>query len=143
MSSTPERKYSDKLQTALDDGTIELPPDIKTQFEPFSAYRAVTMKEPRPLRREDFNSQIEKGVALDERNWESYSCSCFVNLDELNIAMHLPRKNKKIAKGTIRNDYGAIYCEGSDTHVHWFLYNDCDPSKMFEIIEAEDLLKRS
>ena len=139
----PQRKYDQVLQQAIDQNVIVFPEHVETHFEPVQVYRAVSMQKNqpvRPLNRSDFNSQVEnvrigKPIPCDERNWVNYSCSCFVDLQELSLAMKLPRKSKRIAIGRIDEQYGSCLKDIETTHIHWFLYEDCDPSPLFYVEE--------
>lgn len=71
--------------------------------------------------------------------WEgrisSYSCSCFLNLEEMHMNAKFPRKNKAIAKGVIRKEFGPIDINNDTSHVDLYLYEDVDPSDEFEVVE--------
>lgn len=56
-------------------------------------------------------------------------------MDEMHQQTKFPNKNKAIAKGIIKCEYGPIVINELTSHVDWYLYNNVDPSKEFEVIE--------
>lgn len=57
----------------------------------------------------DFCSNIERHLAnsmvpADDHDIGSYSCSCFMDIDQLHLIAKFPRKNFAIAKGMITVD---------------------------------------
>lgn len=84
--------------------------------------------------RTDFLSQAERKLPdTDYEDIGSYSCSCFEDLEELELAFKLPRKNKAIAIGRIREINGPIWKNKEDSHIHWFLYKDANAVEDFHI----------
>lgn len=132
------------LREALQSDLVKLPNIVQTNFGKIHGFRGVKIKKgegKRALTRADFNSQIEQhqtnpSLLVDLNNWGSYSCSCFTSKEALEIGFHLPRKGKGIAEGSITDKYGPIIHD--HPHVHWFLYDDADPSSEFSIIEVCD-----
>lgn len=62
----------------------------------------------------------------------NYGCSFFDNVDMINIVLHMPRKNRRIAKGAIRQEFGPIIIDGA--HIMCFLYSDARMETEFEVI---------
>ena len=56
-------------------------------------------------------------------------------MEELRASLKLPRKNKAIAVGTIKKEYGPVLASKEYSHIDWFLFESADPSKDFQIIE--------
>ena len=135
------KKYSIVLQSALDNEIVSFPSPPITKYGQITAYRGITSRVVRDLNRDDFCSQAElyqqnhlKG-AFDSSDWEKYSCSCFRDRAELEISFHLPRPNKKIAKGMMDDRFGSMLSDTETSHIHWFLYENCDPGASFSIEE--------
>ncbi len=42
----------------------------------------------------------------------NYGCSFFDDLEMLRIILHMPRKNKQIAGGVLKKEFGPIVVEG-------------------------------
>ena len=133
--------YSVVLQKAIDEG-LKMP-SVKTKFDSIVVYRMANYNEyPAPLSRSHFNSQAEnsKKPKGNHEPWEEYTCSCYTDCEVLKTRTHLPRKGCKIAKGTIYSIGGALLGPAEDSHCHWFLYNDYDPSiKNFKEVNDESI----
>ena len=46
-----------------------------------------------------------------------------------------PRKNKAIAKGKIKKEFGPIDVNNKTSHIDLYLFEGIDPSDEFEVIE--------
>lgn len=137
------KKFPDKFKKVLLEKKVIFPDSLEKDYEPFAAYRGIRLiphiKD--RVEKEDFRSQIERASdfpGIDYEDIENYSCSCFIDIDELLLAFRLPRKNKGIARGNIRKEYGPICREEESSHINWFLFNDADPSSEFEVIKNEE-----
>lgn len=129
-------QFPSVLKKALQDRRVALPDGLKKHYAPLHVFRAIRykigMKE--EITKEDFLSQAERnlpGTNFDDIG--AYSCSCFEDVDELVVALHLPKKNKAIAAGMMICESGARLDDSGWTHRHWFLYDNVDPSKDFEV----------
>ena len=127
------------------DSLITLPETLVTEYERFLVYRGVKINTKKTaIDKTDFESQIERKlrrmptVPLSEiegaRDWGKYSCSCFTEPDELNLALRLPAKGKRVAAGLVDEETGAYILNDGSTHVHWFIYDNKDPSQEFELV---------
>ena len=72
----------------------------------------------------------------DDSKISSYSCSCFLNVDELHMQTKFPSKNKAIAKGIIKKEFGPIDVNEGTSHVDLYLFDNVDPSSGFEVVEV-------
>ncbi len=128
--------YSKVLQDEINKG-MQMP-KIKMNYEPMTVYRMIDIgKYPEPISRNHFNSYAEEGKLPKTftYKWQIYSCSVFTNIKELETALKLPRKQRKIAKGTLLATGGSIFGPNSHFHCDWFLYENYDPSfENFEVI---------
>lgn len=128
-------QYAKTLQSALDAGMKF--PVVETVFEPIEVYRIIDYTaKPAPLSREHFNSQVEDGILpkYEKGAWKLYSCSCFKSYDEVTCKLALSKyfeHDTLISKGMLVASGGSLKQDANpDTsHVHWFLYNEYDPSK--------------
>lgn len=130
------------LRNALEKGLVVFPDNLEKKFEPIEVYRGIRYKigEKEKSMKEDFLSQMERNLpGYDPTEIESYSCSCFEDKQELINAMHMPRKNKKIACGHICADYGPCVKEKESSHIHWYLFEGVDPSDDFEVCSDEEM----
>lgn len=130
------------LREALESGRVSFPDNIQKEFSERQVYRGIRYKEPdkTTVVKDDFLSQAERMLpGTDMNDIGSYSCSCFQNQDELKAAFKLPRKNKGIAVGMLCDEYGPAVFE-ENGHVHWFLFEDADPSDRFEVIKGEKMV---
>lgn len=134
-------KFPIILKNALISGTVKFSKSLKKEYNDLPAYRAVkynnTKKE---IDKSDFLSYMELPknplIIIDENNISSYSCSLFLNLDELHKITKFPTKNKAIAKGMVKKEFGPIDINNNTSHIDLFLYEDVDPSNEFEVIEV-------
>lgn len=110
-------------------------------YKPIDAYRMIRRKrgDLTPITIEDFWSQIEchkngkpYPKAVDETNIYDYSCSLFKSRTKLEKAIHID-KGKKVIFGQVKDSYGPC-AKKSNGHIHWWLYDRCDPSCEFEVI---------
>lgn len=93
-------------------------------------------EKPAPLSRVHFNSQIEDGYhellnVSPKKQYSLYSCSCFQTKEEIENLRLLPRFEScetTCVMGEINKELGSILIKGKGTHVHWFLYENSDPS---------------
>lgn len=133
-------KFPAVLRDALVSGEVSFCDGVECEFETFSAYRGVFRKDGnsfKPLARSDFDSQAEK--SLNEGHNEKrknrrkidngagfYSCSMFINLEEISKALKFPQKDRRIALGPVSMKNGCIRCSCENSHVDWWLYKDTD-----------------
>lgn len=126
------------LREALESGKIEFPKNTQWKYEDRKAYRGVRITDKKTtIDKTDFKSQVESDE-MDSEDLSEYSCSCFENMQDLKIAFHLPRKNKGIAEGFVKKECGPIVLSDKDSHINWFLFENADPSKEFQIIERDE-----
>lgn len=133
-------RFPSVLKKALQSERIIFPECIMIKYEPLIAYRGIRIIPDSKITvtKEDFKSQVERnlpGTNFDDIG--NYSCSCFMDMAELKAAFKLPRKNKGIAVGLIRDNYGPYILEDDSSHIHWFLYDGVDPSSDFKVIKDE------
>lgn len=109
------------------------------EYSKIDVYRGIT-------REKDDNSEISKDDFLSyaelgrkpargrkaDIGW--YSCSFYTEKDELELALKLPRFNKKISKGFIKKENGPIRKSEKDSHIHCWLYEDSDVEKAFKVV---------
>lgn len=134
------KKFQSPLNEALKEEMVQFPENLKINYEKCTVYRGIRYikGEKEDITKEDFESHAQKGLTtIDYNDIGSYSCSCFENVDELIAAFHLPRKNKRIAKGVIDENNGPILKDSEDSHIHWFLYIGANPEKDFEVYDNE------
>lgn len=128
------------LREALIMGKVKFPDSLKCEYTDMTVYRGVHYSaNKRTIDKSDFISNIERKmknpmVVADDKNISSYSCSCFLKIDELRVYGKFPRKNQAIAKGTIKKEFGPIVINDDTSHVDLFLFDDIDPSGEFEVI---------
>ena len=135
------KRFPAVLKRALIDGKVNLPDNLLKEFQTIIAYRGIRFKkgEKESVEKSDFLSQVERNIpGANYDDIGEYSCSCFENIDELRVSYKLPRKNKGIAKGKIKCENGPIV-QDEGTHIHWFLYDNVDPSQDFEVYEYEKM----
>lgn len=132
-------KFPSVLGKALQDEMVELPENVEFEYNPVQVYRGIRYKMgvKECVDKTDFRSQAERRLpGTDYNDIGEYSCSCFEDLEELQLAYSLPRKNKGISKGVMSCKAGARWKNQNDaweTHWHWFLYDGADPSCDFKV----------
>ena len=136
------RQFPRVLRDALMNGTVSFPEDLRKNYECREVFRMVKYtSEKRQIDQSDFWSQVENKVpGLTSENYSDiryYSCSLFGDYKEAELALHLPRRNKRLARGTIIDSYGPCLFEVDTSHVHLFLYDGINPSDRFEVILDE------
>lgn len=138
MTKDYYKRFPSVLRNALTEGKVSFPEETRWEYEPFTAFRAITRKpgESMELKPEDFLSQAEKRTR--EANFDdigSYSCSVFIDEKQLKIALKLPRGNKHIAEGKVKAANGPINQSNRSTHVHWWLYEGASACDDFRILK--------
>ena len=140
-------KFPCVLRKAIESKGLEFADTTEIEFGDFEGYRLIRRnnQDKNTITIDDFKSQAEqiamgknlRNVDLDDIG--SYSCSVNTEIEPLKLLFKLPKKNKKIAKGIIRSKYGILKrdIDKGSTHVHWWLFQDADPSGDFEVIEIE------
>lgn len=136
------------LKDALKCHKVEFPEDIKILFDSFDAYRVITRKIDGVINisPDDFLSQIEihyksgnyvKGA--NPKKIGSYSCSFFKEKEELITILSLPKDNKHIIFGSIKQTNGAIRINNKTTHIDLWLYDHQlnQIVSQFEVIKDE------
>lgn len=132
-------KFPAVLRKKLLEEELSFPDNIKFDYEPILAYRAVRREEgeDREVTREDFASYYElykdsfkKPRALPE-DWECkiefYAASLFKEKNALEMAMYLPKPKKRIIEGCVNKEGGPQETDSSK-HINWWLYEDADLS---------------
>lgn len=135
------QRFRSVLREALQAGKVTLPDDLEIHYSPMSLYRAVRISnDKKTIDDSDFQSQMEKGQrGADDSDVENYSCSFFTCVAPLKDAMKLPRKNKRIAKGCVKEVQGALKASSHFEHVHLFRYADVEIANEFEVISDEEM----
>ncbi len=134
-------RFPGLLKNALIKGKVIFPDTLICEYSDMEVYRAVSYtKEKTRIDKSDFASKMELKlnnpmVVAFEDEVTSYSCSCFLNMEQMRIHAKFPRRNKAIAKGIIKKEYGPIDKNNDTSHVDSYLFEDVDPSDGFEVIE--------
>ena len=134
-------KFAITLKNALISGKVRFPDSLQQEYNDVSVYRGVKYtSQKKMIDKTDFLSYIEVHknnplFMVDDSNISSYSCSCFLDIEELHMQTKFPSKNKAIAKGIIRQEYGPIDINEKTSHVDWYLFDNIDPSDRFEVVE--------
>lgn len=130
-------KFPDVLKNALKENKVTFPTELQKRYKDIDVvYRGIRLVKGKKesIDRTDFLSQAERKLPdTDYEDIGSYSCSCFEDLEELELAFKLSRKNKAIAIGRIREINGPIWKNKEDSHIHWFLYKDANAVEDFHI----------
>ena len=133
------KKFREVLQRSLEAGEVQLPEGLLWEYDDIQeAYRVVRITSDKTeITPEDFDAQAEKPQIVcrsdfDRSDIGNYGCSFFDNVDMINIVLHMPRKNRRIAKGAIRQEFGPIIIDGA--HIMCFLYSDAHMETEFEVI---------
>lgn len=126
------------LRESLQNNICAMPDKTEWEYAPILVYRGVKItKDKTVIDRSDFLSQIERGLSKNFADIKKYSCSVFTDVDVLSDSLKLPRRNKRIAVGHMQDKDGPCYRLNDDPHIHWFLYEDADPSDGFVLMEEE------
>lgn len=134
-------RFPTVLKNALITGTVKFPSSIQQEYTELTVYRGVSYSEKKTvIDKSDFFSNIERNiknpmVPVDYENISDYSCSCYLKIDELRMRAKFPRKNKAIAKGFIKKEFGPIDINRDTSHVDLYLFDEADPSEGFEVVE--------
>jgi hypothetical protein len=133
------KRFRRVLQNALEKGVTLIPNDMIWIYDDIVyVYRAVKITEGKQeITIEDFIPQAEipsiaNRSSFDEADIENYGTSFNTDLEMLNIILHMPRRNKRIAKGTLKMEYGPIVID--ESHIMCFLYEDAHIEDEFEVI---------
>lgn len=130
-------RFPTMLRNALMSGRVRFSEHILYRYEDMLVYRGVKYgKNKVKIDKTDFYSHAERelpGYNLDDIN--TYGCSCFEDLEELHMITKFPTKNKAIAKGWIKDQYGPCERSLENTHVNLFIYDNVDISGEFEVCE--------
>lgn len=134
-------RFPTVLKKALISGRVRFPASIQQEYNELLVYRGVSYsKNKTVIDKNDFLSNIERNmknpmVPADYDNIDDYSCSCYMEIEKLRIYAKFPRRNKAIAKGVIKKEYGPIDINKDTSHVHLYLFEEVDPSDEFEVVE--------
>lgn len=134
-------RFPDLLKRALLDGKVLFPPTLIREYDDMLVYRGVSYnKNKTQIDKSDFISNIELKtknpmIVAFEDQISSYSCSCYLDIEAIRFFARFPRKNKAVAKGKIRKEYGPIDINQDTSHVDLYLFEGIDPSDGFEVIE--------
>lgn len=139
IDKTYYNRFPTVLRDALLNGRVAFPKSLQIQYEDTQVYRGVKYNQKKTdIDKTDFYSHAERNnpsIPYDPDQITSYGCSCFMDLEEMHMITKFPTKNKAIAKGMIRQQYGPCDISKENSHVNIFLYVDADISKEFEVIE--------
>lgn len=136
-------KFPSVLKKVLQDKTVTFPKELQQEYKPIHVFRGIryVIGEKEEIDKTDFLSQAERNLpGTDFEDIGSYSCSCFEDVEELVLAYQLPRKNKCISDGMMKCELGPLWNDLDDeweTHRHWFLYENVDPSNDFKVYEYD------
>ena len=134
-------KFPKVLKNALIDGIVSFPNSIQQNYDELTVYRGVRYsKDKTIIDKTDFLSNVERNlrnpmVPADHEDISNYSCSCYLKLEEMRTLAKFPRKNKAIAKGKIKKEFGPIDVINKTSHIDLYLFEGIDPSDEFEVIE--------
>lgn len=134
-------KFPNILKKALLNNKVKFPETLQYNYDNLYVYRAVQYtNKKRTIERSDFSSYMELKeknpmIVADENNIECYSCSFFKNIEEMHIRTKFPSKNKAVAKGIIKKEFGPININESTSHIDLYLFKNIDISKEFEVFE--------
>ena len=133
-------RFPGVLRKALLEGKVAFPYSMQVDYDELCVYRGVKYNSQKTaIDKSDFLSYMEQDRnpmrPVDDTDISSYSCSCFLNMDEIRVCAKFPRKNKAIARGIIKKEYGPININTKTSHVDLYLYKEVDPSREFEVVE--------
>ena len=134
-------RFPGVLRKALANGTVKFPSSLQRSYQELIVYRGVGYsKNKTKIDKSDFLSNVERNmknpmVPADYDNISSYSCSCYLKIEEMRICAKFPRKNRAIAKGKIKQEFGPIDMNRDTSHIDLYLYDKVDPSDEFEVVE--------
>ncbi len=134
-------RFPTVLKDALISEKVRFPNSLQCEYEELCVFRGVRYTATKTaIDKSDFLSYMELKkinpmIPADDSRITSYSCSLFMNIDELHQLTKFPNKNKAIAKGLIRSKFGPIDINEKTSHIDLFLYDNIDPSSEFEVVE--------
>ncbi len=134
-------RFPTVLKDALISEKVRFPNSLQCEYEELCVFRGVRYTATKTaIDKTDFLSYMELKkinpmIPADDSRITSYSCSLFMNIDELHQLTKFPNKNKAIAKGLIRSKFGPIDINEKTSHIDLFLYDNIDPSSEFEVVE--------
>ena len=134
-------RFPTVLKDALISEKVRFPNSLQCEYEELCVFRGVRYPATKTaIDKTDFLSYMELKkinpmIPADDSRITSYSCSLFMNIDELHQLTKFPNKNKAIAKGLIRSKFGPIDINEKTSHIDLFLYDNIDPSSEFEVVE--------
>ena len=134
-------RFPTVLKDALISEKVRFPNSLQCEYEELCVFRGVRYTATKTaIDKSDFLSYVELKkinpmIAADDSKINNYSCSLFMNIDELHQLTKFPNKNKAIAKGRIRSKFGPIIINEETSHIDLFLYDNVDPSNEFEVVE--------
>lgn len=134
-------RFPTVLKNALISEKVRFPNSLQCEYEELCVFRGVKYTATKiAIDKSDFLSYMELKktnpmIVADDSKITSYSCSLFMNMDELHLLTKFPTKNKAIAKGLIRDEFGPIDINEKTSHIDLFLYDNVDPSSEFEVVE--------
>lgn len=135
-------KFPITLKSALLEGKVEFPDALQREYEQITVFRGVVYNTQKTkIAKSDFLSNVERNklnpmIPADDEKIESYSCSCYIKKDMLNMCAKFPRQNRAVARGIIKDEFGPIDIDEDTTHVNLYMYDNVDPSDEFEVIEV-------
>ena len=134
-------RFPTVLKDALISEKVRFPNSLQCEYEELCVFRGIKYTATKTaIDKSDFLSYVELKkinpmIAADDSKINNYSCSLFMNIDELHQLTKFPNKNKAIAKGRIRSKFGPIIINEETSHIDLFLYDNVDPSNEFEVVE--------
>lgn len=142
MIDTYFLRFPSYFKDAIEKYDMEFPKDTSWEYDPQIAFRGIVCKngESRTVNDSDFLSYAELGripKGHDISEIEVHACSCFKTKKQLEVGFKLPRPDRRIIKGTIKDDKGWIHITSKSGHINWWIYENANPSESFEVIDNE------
>lgn len=135
-------KFPSVLKKELENGSVAFPIDMQISFTPQYVYRGIKreheIEENEKITMNDFKSYAELGKRVRgmQKNISYYSCSFFDSMTPIEVAFKLPKPNKAIIGGYVRDSYGTLYKK--ENHIDLWLYDEVSFENEFAVIKRGD-----
>lgn len=135
-------KFPSVLKTFLVDNNMKFSEKTEFQYEDFVAYRGIIRENGdfSSVNDNDFLSYAELGKkprGVDTNSLGYYSCSLFLNAEQVEEALKLPKPNKMIIRGIVKCEDGPQETNSNTSHVHWWLFEKEHNWKDFTLWERD------